>query len=86
MQLAQVDLYDVTSKEEFQKRIYEADLLLPDGKWMLGGNWDHEKWGGNYPDKSWIDDIVNDRPVLLDRLDGHMALANSIALGLGNIT
>ena len=86
MQLAQVDLHDVTSKEEFQKRIYEADLLLPEGKWMLGGNWDHEKWGGNYPDKSWIDDIVNDRPVLLDRLDGHMALANSIALDLGNIT
>ena len=86
MQLAQVDLHDVTSKEEFQKRIYEADLLLPEGKWMLGGNWDHEKWGGNYPDKSWIDDIIDERPVLLDRLDGHMALANSMALDLANIT
>ncbi len=86
MQLEQVDLYDVTSKAEFQKRIYKVDQSLPRGKWMVGGNWDHEKWGGNYPDKSWIDDIVDDRPVLLDRLDGHMALANSIALGLGNIT
>ena len=86
MQLAQVDLHDVTSKEEFQKRIYEADLILPEKKWMLGGNWDHEKWGGNYPDKSWIDDIIDERPVLLDRLDGHMALANSMALDLANIT
>jgi len=86
MQLAQVDLYDVTSKEEFQKRVFEIDQRLPKGKWMVGGNWDHEKWGGNYPERSWIDEVVMDRPVLLDRLDGHMALANGKALMLANIT
>ena len=86
MQLEQVDLYDVTSKEEFQKRVFEIDQRLPKDKWMVGGNWDHEKWGGNYPDRSWIDEVVMDRPVLLDRLDGHMALANGKALMLANIT
>ena len=86
MQLAQVDLYEVTSKEEFQKRVFEIDQRLPKGKWMVGGNWDHEKWGGDYPDRSWIDEVVMGRPVLLDRLDGHMALANSKALMLANIT
>ena len=82
MQLSQVNLYDVTNKEEFQERILEIDAKLPEGKWMVGGNWDHEKWGGIYPDRSWIDQVVKDRPVLLDRLDGHMALANSKALVL----
>ncbi|MDP6169037.1 MAG: amidohydrolase [Candidatus Marinimicrobia bacterium] len=86
MQLSQVNLYDVSSKEEFQKRVLETDNLLPKGKWMVGGNWDHEKWGGNYPDRSWIDEVAMDRPVLLDRLDGHMALANGKALLLANIT
>ena len=84
-QLSQVNLYDVSSKEEFQKRILEIHNLLPEGKWMLGGNWDHEKWGGSYPDRSWIDDEVIDRPVLLDRLDGHMALANGLALTMAKI-
>ena len=84
-QLSQVNLYDVSSKEEFQKRILEIHNLLPEGKWMLGGNWDHEKWGGSYPDRSWIDDVVMDRPVLLDRLDGHMALANGLALTMAKI-
>ena len=85
MQLSQVNLYDVTNKEEFQERILEIDAKLPEGKWMVGGNWDHEKWGGIYPDRSWIDQVVKDRPVLLDRLDGHMALANSKALVLADI-
>ena len=86
LQLSQVDLYDVKDKAEFQRRIKIIDKQLPPGKWMLGGNWDHEKWGGNYPNRSWIDDVVSDRPVLLDRLDGHMALANSKALMLAKIT
>ena len=85
MQLSQVNLYDVNNKEEFQERILEIDAKLPEGKWMVGGNWDHEKWGGIYPDRSWIDQVVKDRPVLLDRLDGHMALANSKALVLADI-
>ena len=53
--------------------------------WILGGNWDHELWGGIYPDKSWIDEVVSDRPVFLDRLDGHMALANTKAMNLAGI-
>ena len=85
MQLSQVNLYDVTNKEEFQERIQEIDAKLLEGKWMVGGNWDHEKWGGIYPDRSWVDQVVKDRPVLLDRLDGHMALANSKALVLADI-
>lgn len=85
LQLSRVNLNDVSSKQEFQKRIVEFHRMLPENSWILGGNWDHELWGGTYPDKSWIDEVVSDRPVFLDRLDGHMALANTRAMNLAGI-
>ena len=85
LQLSRVNLNDVSSKQEFQKRIVEFHRKLPENSWILGGNWDHELWGGTYPDKSWIDEVVSDRPVFLDRLDGHMALANTRAMYLAGI-
>ena len=85
LQLSRVNLNDVLSKQEFQSRIIEFDRVLPKSSWILGGNWDHELWGGIYPDKSWIDEVVSDRPVFLDRLDGHMALANTKAMNLAGI-
>ena len=85
LQLSWVNLNDVLSKKEFQARIIEFDRVLPKSSWILGGNWDHELWGGIYPDKSWIDEVVSDRPVFLDRLDGHMALANTKAMNLAGI-
>ena len=85
LQLSRVNLNDVLSKKEFQARIIEIDRVLPKSSWILGGNWDHELWGGIYPDKSWIDEVVSDRPVFLDRLDGHMALANTKAMNLAGI-
>ncbi len=85
-QLSSVNLRDVDNKAEFQERIAAHAVTLPAGVWMQGGDWDHELWGGSYPDKSWIDDVVADRPVFLGRLDGHMALANSKALELAGIT
>jgi len=85
-QLSSVNLRDVDNKSEFQERIKAHAETLPADAWLQGGDWDHELWGGIYPDKSWIDDVVPDRPVFLGRLDGHMALANSKALALAGIT
>ena len=85
LQLSRVDLSNVRTMLDFKKKIIETHKELPLDKWMQGGNWDHEKWGGEYPDKAWIDDIVPDRPVILERLDGHMALVNSFALRLAGI-
>ena len=86
LQLSRVNLNDVSTKNEFQQRIADFDKILSEDSWMIGGNWDHEMWGGKYPDKSWIDEVVPNRPVFLDRLDGHMALANSKALEIADIT
>ena len=85
LQLSRVNLNDANTKEIFQERLVKFDKILPNGAWILGGNWDHELWGGQYPDKSWIDEVVYERPVLIDRLDGHMALANSKALDIAGI-
>ena len=85
LQLSRVNLNDVSSKKEFQEKIVEFHRKLPENSWILGGNWDHELWGGIYPDKSWIDEVVSARPVFLDRLDGHMALANTKAMSIAGI-
>ena len=86
LQLSRLDLSGVSTKYDFQERIAYFDKILSEDSWMIGGNWDHELWGGSYPDKSWIDEVVQNRPVFLDRLDGHMSLANSKALEIADIT
>ena len=47
------------------------------------GNWDHELWGGELPRRDWIDSVTPNVPVWINRLDGHMGLANSAALARG---
>jgi predicted amidohydrolase YtcJ len=83
--LASVQLRDAASQEEFTSRIAAfADSVEP-GEWILGGTWDHKNWGGELPRRDWIDDVTPDNPVWVYRLDGHMALANSLALKAGGI-
>jgi predicted amidohydrolase YtcJ len=80
--LEAVDLRDAATPEEFARRLREQAEALPPGTWILGGDWDHELWGGELPDRSWIDDVTPAHPVFVTRLDWHMALANSKALEL----
>jgi predicted amidohydrolase YtcJ len=85
--LDRVQLKDATSVEEFVARVREQVEKTPKGEWMLGGNWDETKWSpANLPTKELIDSFTPDTPVLLKRYDGHMALANSVALRLAGIT
>ncbi len=85
--LANVDLRDASSPEEVARRLGEYAKKLPKGRWILGGDWDHEKWpGAPLPTKEMIDAVTPDHPVFVNRLDGHMALANSLALKLAGVT
>ncbi|MGE0554058.1 MAG: amidohydrolase [Gemmatimonadales bacterium] len=80
-QLTSVDLRTAGTPEEFARRIGEFAQTVPAGTWIQGGDWDHEGWPGTpLPDRSWIDSLTPDHPVFVNRLDGHMALANSAAL------
>ena len=86
-QLASVDLRPAQSKEEFIQRLGAYAKTRMPGEWILGGDWDHESWeGGPLPERSWIDSVTPDNPVFVNRLDGHMALANSVALRLAGIS
>jgi len=81
-----IDLRPANSTKEFKqilKNYSEKNL----GKWITGGYWDHEKWEvKNLPTKEMIDEVVSAQPVFVDRLDGHMGVANSYALKLAGIT
>ncbi|HWP39270.1 MAG TPA: amidohydrolase [Gemmatimonadales bacterium] len=82
--LSGVQLRDAGSPEEFVRRIERYAAQYPDS-WILGGTWDHELWGGDLPRRSWIDSVTGRTPVFVQRLDGHMGLANSRALELAGI-
>lgn len=85
-QLAQVDLRDAASPQEFIARLKAYAARLRPGEWILGGNWDHERWPGTpLPQRRWIDSVTPNNPVFVDRLDGHMALANSVTLRLAGM-
>jgi predicted amidohydrolase YtcJ len=78
--LGNVQLRDAATREEFVRRIAEFARGLKQGEWILGGDWDHTLWGGELPTRDWIDSVTPNNPVWINRLDGHMALANSAAL------
>ncbi|HMD21543.1 MAG TPA: amidohydrolase [Alloacidobacterium sp.] len=85
--LASVQLRDATSEAEFRKRIADFARTRPKGEWILDGNWDHEKWTpARLPTHELIDDVTPDNPVWVNRSDGHMMLANALAMKLAGIT
>src|SRR5688572_5793654 len=84
--LASVQLRDARTPEEFTARIKAFVADRPRGTWIVGGDWDHEQWGGELPSRRWIDSVTPDNPVWINRLDGHMSLANSKALSLAGVT
>lgn len=87
MQLENVQLNDATGAAEFVRRIAEQARKIPQGEWMLGGDWDETKWTPpNLPAKELLDPITPGRPVFLSRYDGHMGVANSIALKMAGVT
>ena len=86
-QLISVDLRDAGSPAEFIRRIAEFARQLPPDQWITGGDWDHELWpGSTLPRRDWIDSVTPNKPVFVSRLDGHMGVANSLALRLAGIT
>ena len=84
--LLSVDLRDAKTPTEFSKRVADFTKTIEPNEWILEGNWDHTLWGGALPHKDWIDEFTNENPVLLMRLDWHMALANSAALKYAGLT
>ncbi|MCH9029466.1 MAG: amidohydrolase [Bacteroidetes bacterium] len=82
----EVDLRPAKSRAEFTSILKEYVKKNP-GEWVTQGRWDNEKWDDkSLPTKDWIDDFSQTTPILVKRIDGHLALANSYALKLAGIT
>lgn len=87
LQLDNVQLKDADSPQEFARRIAERATYAGKGEWILGGDWDEQKWNPpQLPTKELIDPVTAGTPVFVSRYDGHEALANSFALKLAGVT
>lgn len=85
-QLLSINLWQTRSQEDFRQRVAAYAKKVKPGQWIQGGGWDHEVWpGAHLPTKELIDPVTPDNPVAVERLDGHMVLANSAALRLAGI-
>jgi predicted amidohydrolase YtcJ len=86
-QLASVDLRPAESPADFIARLAAFAKEKKPGEWILGGDWDHERWPeAPLPRREWIDSVTPRNPVFVQRLDGHMGLANTAALRAAGIT
>jgi predicted amidohydrolase YtcJ len=84
--LTSVQLHDASSPEEFRQKIAAFARTVPKGEWIINGNWDHERWTpANLPTHQLIDDVTPDNPVFVNRSDGHMCLANALAMKLAGV-
>jgi predicted amidohydrolase YtcJ len=84
--LAGVQLREANSAAEFRRRIGEFAASQPRGEWILHGFWDHEQWTpAELPTRQWIDDVTPHNPVWVNRSDGHMMLANTLAMTLAGV-
>lgn len=87
LQKLRVDLTGVKSLKEFSERVLaKVERAGPD-EWVLGGGWDETLWAGKtLPGRRDLDGISAGHPVFLDRVDGHLAVANTRALQLAGVT
>jgi predicted amidohydrolase YtcJ len=85
--LKSIQLRAARSREEFVALIAAKARELGKGRWVVNGDWDHQEFSPpELPRKDWIDAVTPDNPVCVNRLDGHMVLANSLALKLAGVT
>jgi len=84
--LTSIDLRNVSSPQDFREVMRQFAGSRPRGEWILYGSWDHEKWSpSELPTAVLIDDVTPHHPVWVNRSDGHMRLANSVAMRLAGV-
>jgi predicted amidohydrolase YtcJ len=85
--LFEVNLYDCKDWNEVVARVNVFAKDHPNEAWIRGRGWDQNKWPDHaFPVNSLLNEQYPDKPVLLQRIDGHAAVANANALELAGIT
>jgi len=83
-QRTRVDLRSAKSRGDITRRIRTWMKEYPSLPWILG-QWEESSWGGELPDRTWVDEVTAGKPLFLTRADMHSALVNSKALEIGGI-
>jgi len=85
--LLSIRLREAKSRDDFVARIRDKAAELGKGEWILNGDWDQQQFNPpELPRREWIDAVTPENPVCVNRHDGHMVLANSLALVMAGIT
>jgi len=83
----QLDVVGTRSLGELQQRLRAYAAAHPDAKWIMGAGWNQELWPDKkFPTAADLDAIVSDRPVVLERVDGHALVANGAAMRAAGVT
>jgi predicted amidohydrolase YtcJ len=86
LSLLRVELNGAATVEEAKRRIAAKVRELPAGSWITGRGWDHTLWGGRWPTRQDLDAVAPDNPVFVQRVDGHVSWANTLALRKAGVT
>ena len=82
-----LDLSGTQSLAEAQQAIADFAAANPQGQWIIGRGWNQEIWGlGRFPTAAELDAVIADRPVVMERVDGHATWVNSKAMELAGVT
>lgn len=85
--LLEVDLRDVGSASTAAQQVNDYAQTHPERTWITGGGWNQVLWPDKaFPNAKQLDEYIQDRPVMLSRVDGHGTWVNSKALEIAGIT
>src|SRR3982751_2556775 len=83
----QLDLVGTNSLEDLKQRLQAYAVAHPGARWIVGRGWNQELWPVKaFPTAADLDAVVGDRPVVLERVDGHALVANSTAMKMAGVT
>lgn len=82
-----VNLVGVKTLDEFRERIRARAETAAPGEWIVGEGWDETLWPVKVAPTRWdLDEVTNGHPAYMDRVDGHIGVANTRALQLASVT
>ncbi|MEH7106477.1 amidohydrolase [Bacillus sp. JJ1764] len=80
-----VRLHLASSAKDAARMVREYAETKKDDPFVIGCSWEKNQWEEGEPHKSYLDEVIPDRPVLLYQAEFHSAWVNSKALELAGI-
>jgi hypothetical protein len=83
----QLDLVGTSSLADLKERLRTYAAAHPQARWIIGRGWNQELWPEkSFPTAADLDSVVSDRPVVLERVDGHALVVNGAAMKAAGVT